>query len=133
MPRVIVSGDAFRLALHGLAYEALAEGMVFATMDITIRALLDSGHDVVVDETATTPETIKRYLRIDINAKPVWIETTLDECLRRAVETHQTYLLGPIHRMHAQMQKLKAEWPDNFEKLKAQVRARFDQDRMNTH
>jgi predicted kinase len=132
-PRVIVSGDAFRLALHGQAYESLAESFVFAAMDTATRALLDSGHDVIVDETSTTENTILRYLRIDIDAEPIWIDTSLHVCLRRAIDTNRPYLIKPIHRMNDNLARLRSQWPANFERLKDQIRTRWDHDRKNTH
>ena len=40
---------------------------MFAAMDMATRALLLSGHDVLIDETSTTEQSLLRYFRIDIN------------------------------------------------------------------
>jgi len=127
-PRVIVSGDSFRRALHGHSYINNAEGMVFASMDVAIKALLLSGHDVIVDETSTTKGTILRYLRIDINAEPIWIDTPAEVCKQRAIDTNKPYLLGPIDRMAAQLAELKADWPNNFERMKQYLLDRKEND-----
>lgn len=132
-PRVVINGDSFRKALHGREYEALAECMVFAAMDVAARALLQDGYDVMIDETATTPETIKRYLRIDIDAQPVFIDTPLEVCLQRAMDGKKEFLVEPIKRMHKQLCLLKQDWPHNFESWKEEVRSRFHQDCMNSH
>lgn len=124
-PRAVVAGDDFRLALHGQAYSKLAEGTVFAMMDVAARALLSRGFDVIMDETATTEETIKRYLNIDIDAVPVVIDTPLEVCLERAVKTNQEYLLGPIRRHHAQLTKLTKDFEATMSRLRQEVVERW--------
>lgn len=132
-PRVVISGDAFRLALTGQEYQALAECQVFASMDQAIRALLAEGYEVLIDETATTPETHKRYLRIDINAEPIFIDTPMEVCIQRALDTGKSFLVEPIKRMARNLASLKADWPRNFEAWKEEIRSRFHMDMMNTH
>ena len=129
-PRVWVCGDHFRLAVCGQVYQSLSESYVFATMDAAVRALLDTGHDVIVDETGTTEATIKRYLRLDIDASPVWFDTTLETCLQRAKDTNRPYLFDPIKRIHRQLQVLRAGWPNNMKKWREEVRARMTMDKM---
>lgn len=124
-PRAIISGDDFRLALHGQAYSKVAEGTVFAMMDVATRALLSRGFDVIVDETATTEETIRRYLMLDIDAIPVVIQTPLEVCLERAVKTNQEYLLGPIRRHHAQFVKLTEDFGATMSRLRQEVTERW--------
>lgn len=123
-PRVMVAGDDFRFALHANNYIPDSEPMVFAMMDIAIRAHIHRGIDVIVDETATTEGTIKRYLRIDPEATPVWVNTPVDVCKQRAIETNRSYLIPPIERLAAQFEKLKAEWPHNFLRWQAEVEQR---------
>lgn len=127
-PRVVVSGDDFRKAVHGHSYIAEAEGLVFAHMDVAIKALLLGGFDVLVDETSTTESTIMRYLRADIDATPIWMDTPVEECVRRAMATGKEYLVGPIHRIARQMEELRKGWPDNFMQMKARVRYRKEND-----
>lgn len=126
--RVVVSGDAFRQALHGHAYIPEAEGVVFAHMDIAVRAFLLSGHDVIIDETATTEATILRYFRIDQEACPVWISTTAEVCIQRALDSNKPYLVDPINRMAQQLAKLKADYPGNFVRLQDYCRVRQNHD-----
>ena len=127
-PRVVISGDTFRKALHGHDYLPWAEGQVFASMDTAIRALMLSGFDVLVDETSTTQSTILRYLRIDIDAKPIFINTPVEACIERAIATNKPYLVEPIKRMNDQLQRLLPNWETTFERLKSIARSRHTQD-----
>lgn len=123
-PRVIISGDDFRTALHGKQFLPATEGMVFAAMDVAIKALLIGGCDVCVDETCTTEATLLRYLRVDINARPVFIDTTAAICKERAVLSDKPYLLGPIDRMDTQLKELRSRWNETMERLKTYLRSR---------
>lgn len=120
-PRVIVSGDDFRKAIHQHDYIPEAEGIVFSHMDVTARALLRRGFDVCMDETCTSQSTLMRYLRIDLEARPIWVNTSLEVCKARALEAGKGYLVGPIERMHAQLTALRADFPAIVEKLKSYV------------
>lgn len=98
-PRVIVSGDAIRLATHGMRYNRLGEDAVFATLHTMIRALLITGFDVIVDETNTSEISIRRLLEIDNNAVAIYIDTTEDVCIKRAIESNQLDLIPVIKRV----------------------------------
>ncbi len=115
---MVVSGDAFRHSIHRHSYIGEAEGFVFATMDVAIRALLDSGHDVIVDETCTTEQTLLRYLRIDPDAVPVFIDTSMAECMRRAVRDGRAFLEGPIRRMNDQLASLLMDWDVTLKRVR---------------
>lgn len=120
-PGVIVCGDDFRHAVHGGEYRVEAEGTVFAAMDVAVRALLRRGFDVIIDETCTTEATLLRYLRIDPDATPVFIDTPEEECLRRAFEEDREYLAGPIRRMAGQLRKLREDWDATVARLRRYV------------
>lgn len=123
-PRAIVAGDDFRHALHGHEYLVEAEGAVFTAMDLATRALLRRGHDVIVDETCTTQSTLLRYLKIDVEARPVFIDTQAEVCIERAKADGRDYLVGPIERMDAQLKALRADWDNTVAKLKRYVEFR---------
>lgn len=127
-PRAIVAGDDFRHAIHGREYLVEAEGLVFASMDIAARALLRRGFDVIIDETCTTQSTLLRYLKIDINAFPIFIDTPAEVCAARAVAAGRDYLLGPISRMDAQLRALRADWDNIVAKLKEYIELRKGND-----
>ncbi len=123
-PRVAVGGDDFRKAVYGQEYWPGGEGMVFAAMDVAIRALLSRGYDVIVDETCTTESTLLRYLKIDGEAIPVFIDTPAEECVRRAIKNGREYLVGPIERMDEQLRTLRANWDETVAKLRGYVEMR---------
>lgn len=127
-PRVVIGGDDFRVALYGRHFQAEAEGTVFSAMDIATRALVNRGFHCIIDETSTTEQTLMRYLRIDMDATPVWIDTPVEECKRRAVETGKPYLVGPIDRLHKQMTHLKENWDTIWNRCRNQVLYRKTQD-----
>lgn len=130
-PRAVVCGDDFRRAIHRHAYIPEAEGLVFATMDVAARALLLGGHDVLLDETATTEATILRYLRIDLDAQPVFVPTPEEVCIQRAIANGQEYLVNPIRRMASQLRDLTSDWANTFERLKAYVQERKVNDKVS--
>lgn len=84
---VRVEPDAFRLALHGNAFHPPAEGIVWAAAELAVRALLVSGHAVVIDATNTTRHRRSGWLRIardlSVPAEAFVMDTPLRECLER--------------------------------------------------
>ncbi len=127
-PRVIVAGDDFRHAIHGREYLVEAEGLVFASMDIAARALLSRGFDVLIDETCTTQSTLLRMLKLDLQARPIFIDTTLDVCRQRALDSGRPYLLGPMERMALQVLDLKFNWEAIVTKLTGYLKLRQGND-----
>lgn len=120
-PRVIIAGDDFRLALHGQRYTKLAEGQIFASMDLAVRALLLRGHQVIIDETCTSVETLRRYLKIDLDATPIWINTPTEVCIERAIACNQADLIKPIQRMAIQLEYLKSHFDDIVDSIKKEI------------
>ncbi len=127
-PKVIICGDDFRTALHGHAYIPQAEGQVFAAIDTAARALLLTGFDVIIDETATTEATILRYLKIDIDARPIFMDADSSLCIARAKQDGKEFLVGPILRMKAQLEHLMKDWDATFARLIAYCESRQVQD-----
>lgn len=124
-PRVIISGDDFRLAVYGDVYNRVGEAFVFATMDSAIRAHLIGGSDVIVDETSTTTETLMRYFLLDINAEPIFVETSEEECLLRAIATRQEYLVPVIQKLSKQMTELKSNWDETVRSIQNRIVKRY--------
>jgi hypothetical protein len=100
-----------------MTYLPEAEAYVFAAMDTAARALLRRGFDVIMDETCTTERTLLRYLSIDIEAQPIWIETSAEVCKARAIAGGKEYLLGPIGRMEKQVRLLK----DGYDEIRKRL------------
>ena len=84
---VRVEPDAFRRALHGQPFHGPAEGIVWAAAELAVRALLLSGHAVVVDATNTTRHRRSGWLRIareaSVPAEAFVADAPLSECLER--------------------------------------------------
>lgn len=82
-----IEPDAFRIALHGHAFFAPAEGMVWAAAELAVRALLIGGHAVVIDATNTTRHRRGGWIRIardlGVPAEAFVMDTPLTECLER--------------------------------------------------
>lgn len=83
----IVCPDDIRLALHGGAYNQLAEPYVWATAETMARALLIGGQSVIIDATNTTEKRRAPWLKLakECGIKPHLIEVRapLDICHAR--------------------------------------------------
>jgi hypothetical protein len=104
VPRIVVTPDAWRLAL-GHRYNWYAEPVVFAHVQIAVRALLQD-YDVLVDDTHTTTESIKRILEVEPMAHPVLVDTPVEVCIERAISSGQKDLADVIKRMNTNIGKL---------------------------
>lgn len=107
-PGVVVDSDYIRKALHGMRYVTLAEPMVHAIKMVMIRALLDSGHDVMCDDTNTTEKSIKNMFELDPDAKVFIVKTDIETCIDRANTTNQFDLIPVIRRMWNNLLNLSA-------------------------
>jgi predicted kinase len=124
-PRVVIAGDDFRVATLGREYVPSSEHLIFSLMDTAVAALLHRGFDVLIDETSTSRPTLMRYLRLDPNASPIFLDTPREECERRAVEAGRPYLLPVIERLWPRFEKLRANWPAIRQELLEQVEHRL--------
>lgn len=119
--RVVLSGDSFRKGVHGQIYIGEAEFFVFACMDAAARALLSEGYTVLIDETSSTLNSIERYLRINIDAQPIWIDTSKETCIERAKVLKQEYLIPAIKRVSKQIEELKEDFDNKIYKIKNKI------------
>ena len=94
--RVVVSGDAIRESLGSL-WNPDVEDYVDAIKYTMVRALLKTGHTVLIDETNTSERSIRRILELDIGAQVAVVPTSKEECLKRIGENKS--LIKPIERM----------------------------------
>lgn len=110
-PRAIVCSDDIRLAMTGQRYNKETEPAVWMVNTYMTKALLTRGHDVIIDGTNTTEDSIWRILNIDHNAHYVLFDTPVDVCERRARETGQLDLIeyGVIRRHAGQIVQLKEQ------------------------
>ena len=116
-PRAVVSQDAIRYTLHGEIYRKEAEPMVFTIADYMAKSLLITGHDVLMDETSTSIDTVKRYIRLDREAKPIFLDYDVEVCKNRAITNAQEYLIPVIERCHKQCIYLKDNWNEIYKQL----------------
>jgi hypothetical protein len=123
-PRVVISGDGLRKAIHGGEFRIEAEPIVFCNTDIFTRMLLNTGYDVLIDETCTTEQTLLRYLRLDMEAKPIFFNASEAECIKRAIDTGKPFLIPPITRMAKQLKVLLSNWDETVIKLKSYLEER---------
>ncbi len=95
---VVVSGDQIRLALHEKRYVHRMESMVNQIYTTMIRTLLLSGYNVLADDTHTSVFSLEQMFGIDIDADYHIIDTPLEICKQRAIDTQQSDLLPVIER-----------------------------------
>jgi len=112
--RVVISGDDIRQALYGSDWNTLCEDYVDSIKWTMIRTLLHSGHTVLLDETNTSKRSLRKILEIDIEAEFAFVNTTPEECHRRADEGIGPYckslLHKPINRMAENLKSLAFEY-----------------------
>jgi predicted kinase len=126
-PRVVVTTDNIRLALHNQVYNKCAEPLVFAQKYIMLKTLLLEGYDVLSCGTHTTKESIQRILEIDPNAEPIVIGVPLHICLERSkLRGDAPYMESVIKRQHGQIQDLLAQGIENvLAELKEKIKKRW--------
>lgn len=105
---VVINEDKIRLAVHGQRYAGRAEGIVQAMTLVFIRAMLESGYDVLYDETNTSLDSIRAIFEINPEAEPVLFLADLQTLYDRAKHTQQEDLVtgGVIDRHCGQLYKL---------------------------
>lgn len=128
-PRVVVGADDWRLAL-GHRYNSYVEPLIHPQTRIAVRALLKR-HNVLVDETNTNKMSIIQWLEEDINAIPVFVNTHIDICKKRALETGQPDLIPVLDRMYTNLRStfgndFKIQETINKLKEEARIRSSFN-------
>lgn len=96
----MVNPDSIRLALHGQRYLALMEPYVWAMARTMVRALFLSGHDTVILD-ATNLDSGKRQMWLSKEWTCFYkvVETSEEECLRRAALTDDEEIVPVIQEM----------------------------------
>lgn len=105
--RAVVSGDAIRESLGNL-WNPDVEDYVDAIKYTMVKALLKTGHTVLIDETNTSERSIRKILEIDINAQFAFVDTSIEDCLLRA----KPELRKPIERMADNLRDLVIPYQD---------------------
>jgi len=110
---VRIEPDAFRMALHGHAFHSPAEGIVWATAELAVRALLIAGHAVVIDATNTTRHRRSGWLRIardlGVPVEAFVVDTPLAECLERNLSCRHRVPVEVMERMDRRFEPVDPE------------------------
>ena len=103
----IVNPDSIRLALHGHRYLQLAEPFVWAIARVMVQALFLAGHtEVILDATNTTQARRDEWKGPWSRAYQI-IDTTEEECIQRAQEENDEYIIPVIQRMAASFESVE--------------------------
>lgn len=105
----VVCPDGVRMALHGRRYLRATEPLVWALVQLFVRALFFGGHKhVVVDATNTTNDQREMW-RCPTAWKTefVHIQTPAEVCTARAKQGRDDALLSVIERMSAQWEEFQ--------------------------
>lgn len=96
----IVNPDSIRLAIHGHRFIPSAEPLVWATAKIMVAALFTSGHStVVLDATNLSRARRREWYSTVWECRYKYIDTPVDECIRRAEEVDDQEIISVIRRM----------------------------------
>jgi len=97
----IVTPDEVRLAIHGQAFIPSAEKLVWAHVDVMVRALFGNHDTVILDATNMTLRSRDEWRKPRLWDRVFLIvDTDPDECCKRAYMTNQKYLIPVIEKMH---------------------------------
>lgn len=103
---VRVCPDDVRRALHGRGHYSPAEPLVWANVELTVRALLLGGHSVVVDATNTTRRRRAAWIRItedhEVPIEAFVLGTPAAECHERNRASEDPVPAEVIDRMNEQ-------------------------------
>ena len=103
----VVNPDSIRLALHGQAFLASAEPIVWATAHLMVAALFIAGHTtVILDATNLTEHRRNEWKSGDWDLSYKVFQTGKETCVARAREDGRDYLVPVIERMSKFIQ-----WP----------------------
>lgn len=104
-PRIVkVSADQLRLLIYGKRFWYKGEPEVWATRDIMLKALLEQGIDIVIDETNVTKKSRSPILELaaqefNYHTAAIVMKTDKETCKERAIKTGQPDLISVIERM----------------------------------
>lgn len=95
--------DSLRLLTYNQRYYSEGEKQVFAYHDLMIRYLLNYKYDFVLDETNTTFKGRQYFIKLarkhGYEIDLIWLNTDVNNCIYRAIETKQEDLIPVIERM----------------------------------
>lgn len=99
----IVNPDSVRLALHGHAFSANAEAMVWVMVKYMIESLFIAGHEtVILDATNITVERRNNFKSKNWTRRFVQFKFDVELSKARAIDTDKAFLLPVIDKMAEQ-------------------------------
>lgn len=100
---VVVSADDLRLKVYGQQFFLEGEQYLWATHDVMFKALLDQGHDIILDNINITSKTRQKYNSFakdrDYVCHSLRIVTEYDICIERIKDTPEPYRTGLLKSM----------------------------------
>jgi len=93
---IILTQDSFRLAVYDRAYLTESEPIVFSHLDVSARALLINGTNVIIDETNTL--LWRRNHWRSLGGVGFYVNTPVEVCISRC-NPENVELIGAIKRM----------------------------------
>ena len=104
----IVEPDAIRRVLYETPFDNKNEMLVWGLTKTMVQVLFEAGHkDVVLDACNHTHERRRLWYSEDWVIEFHVVNTTKEECIKRAKDLGQHYLVAPIERMHACYEQLE--------------------------
>lgn len=99
----VLCADKLRYRVYGQRFWQDGEPLMWNVHSIMLDTALEQGIDIIIDETNVTPERrkpiIERAKKYGYKVICVRIPTTLQDCLRRAMELNDCVILPVIARM----------------------------------
>lgn len=106
----IVNPDAIQLELYGQRYWAPGEKLVWASADLIVRTLFTSGVEtIVMDATNITRGQRDQWQSDNWTTLFYHVDTSIDVCQSRAIETNQEDLVEVIADMADRFEPLESD------------------------
>lgn len=108
---LMVNRDSIRLALHGKAFDPKREDEVTSIENTMVMSLLIAGHsEITIDATHIgegRKDRWRNFLKGKAQVTVVTLDTSEEECIKRAIISDTEYLVPVIKRMAENMRKDK--------------------------
>jgi len=105
---VVVSADELRLIIYKERYNALKDRSMWMVRTAMLKALMGQGIDIIIDETSITKSARRSVIKLakenGYYVVGTFIESNVDECIKRAELTGQLDLIEPIKDMNTKFQ-----------------------------
>jgi len=114
----IISADQLRYLVYGQRFCAAGEDLMWAIRKVALKMLLEQGLDIIIDETNTTAARRKAIIDVvrehDYIVEAVYVDTSAEECIRRAESEGDSQIIPVIKRMAGQFESVMPEEVDSI-------------------